>query len=58
MVNSIIESLKQEYYEPVYNLQSLATMSENEIHLAVSDSQFLEIFLLKIRCESIKYSSI
>ena len=58
MVNNIIESVKQEYSVPVYNLQSLATISNNEIYLTVFDSQFLEILLLKIRGESIKYSSI
>ena len=52
MVNSIIKSVKQEYSVPVYNL---STMLENEKHLKVSDSQFPEILLLKIRGESIKY---
>ena len=58
MVNNIIESVKQEYSVPVYNLHSLATILNNEIHLTVSDSQFLEILPLKIRGENIKYSSI
>ena len=58
MVNTIIELIKQEYSVPVYSLQSLATLSENEIHLTVSDSfslfQFLETLLHKIRGDSIK----
>ena len=57
-INSLIESVKQEYCVPVYNLENVSLIPNNDIYFTLSDSQFLEVLLIKIRGETIKYSSI
>lgn len=46
-----------QYALPVYNLEHLSNISDDEIQFTIDDNTFLECLLLKIRGESIKFAS-
>ena len=48
---------KRKYAVPVYNLHNLETIDDSEIHLTVDFDIFMEMLLLRIRGETIKYAS-
>ena len=57
MVNSLINEIKAENCALVYNLNNLSKLSDEDLTLRVSHSQFLEILLLQIRGEIVKYGN-
>ena len=57
MINSIIQEEKQEYAIPVYSLDFLSKVSNDSVQLTLSDSQFLEMLLMRVRGETIKFAS-
>ena len=57
MVNSLINQIKAENSALVYNFDSLPNISDQDLCLRVSHSQFLEILLLQIRGETVKYGT-
>ena len=57
MINNIIDLEKKMYSVPVYNIENLDAILDQNIQLAINDSQFLEVLLLKLRGETIKYAS-
>ena len=55
MVNHLIDEEKLNYAVPVYDFNKVKTIPDNEIQFTISDELFLEMLLLKIRGETIKY---
>ena len=56
----IDESIRDEvakYAAPVYNFESLKDIPEADLQLTISDNLFLEMLLLPIRGETVRYSS-
>ena len=56
-VNNIISSEKSKYALPVYNKDNITTLSNKYIQFTITDQQFLEMLLLEIRAETIKFSA-
>ena len=56
-INNIIDKEKMNYAVPVYNPISISSLSDECINFTISDSQFLEVLLLQIRDETIKFSA-
>ena len=57
LVNSIIQEEKQKYAIPVYALDYLLNIPDNLVNFTITDGEFLEMLLLRIRGESIKFAS-
>ena len=57
MINNIIDLEKKMYFVPIYNIENLDAILDQNIQLSINDSQFLEVLLLKLRGETIKYAS-
>ena len=57
LVKECIMDEKRKYAVPVYNLHNLETIDDSEIHLTVDFDIFMEMLLLQIRGETIKYAS-
>ena len=56
-ISNIIDEEKLRYAVPVYNPNNITTIRDGELQFKMSDSQFLEVLLLKITGETIKFSS-
>ena len=57
MVNNIIDSEKLNNAALVYNPCTINQISDLHIHMSIPDDLFLEVLLLKIRGETIKFAS-
>ena len=57
LVNRTIEDEKKKYIPPVYAIDSINNIKDCDIHFTISDSLFLEMLILRIRGETIKFSS-
>ena len=57
MINSLIDQIKPEDTVPVYKPENISRLQDSEIAFTISDRLFLETMILKIRGETIKYSS-
>ena len=57
MVNNLIDSEKVSYAALVYNPTFVNQISDRDLHMCISDDLFLEVLLLKIRGETIKFAS-
>ena len=57
MVNNIIDSEKLNNAALVYNPCAINQISDQDIHMSIPDDLFLEVLLLKIRGETIKFAS-
>ena len=58
LVNSIIDEEKHKYSVPVYNLYHIGKIPDSSVSFTISDDHFLEMVLLRIRGETIKFASI
>ena len=56
MVNNLRDSEKSNYAALVYNLIAINQISNLDIHMSISDNLYLEVLLLKIRGETIKFA--
>ena len=56
-INNIIDKEKINYAVPVYNPISINSLSDESINFTITDSQFLEVLLLQIRGETMKFSA-
>ena len=45
------------YAVPVYNMQCINTALEEELQITISETLFLEMLFLRIRGETLRYSS-
>ena len=57
LVKNKINTLKERYAVPVYNFENLHDIQESDLHLSINDQLFLEVLLMEIRGDSIKYAS-
>ena len=57
-INNVIDEEKMRYAVPIYNPNNITKVKDTELQLTISDSQFFEVLLLKIRGETIKFSSL
>lgn len=56
-INEKIFEVKKQYALPVYNLEELDNIPNEEIQFKISDQLFLEVLLMEIRGKSISFSS-
>ena len=57
MVNNLIDSEKLNYAALVYNPTYVNQISDRDLHMYIPDDLFLEVLLLKIIGETIKFAS-
>ena len=57
MVKAMVQSEKLKYAVPVYNMDKLEYILDDNLHLTIGDDTFLEMLLLRIRGETIKFAS-
>ena len=57
LVNKLIQEEKLKCAVPVYSLDHLQTVSDEDITFTINNSNFLEMLLLRIRGETIKYAT-
>ena len=57
LINNLIDKEKFSYALPVYNPNTITQLSDTAINFTISDSQFLELLLLQIRGETIKFAT-
>ena len=56
-VKSTIYNVKLQYSLPVYNVDQIPNIPDNEISFTINDQLFLEVLLMEIRGQSISHSS-
>ena len=56
-ISNIIDKQKINYEVPVYNPVSISNLPDECINFTITDSQFLEVLLLQVRGETIKFSA-
>jgi hypothetical protein len=56
-IKTVVENVKKEYALPVYNMDNINSILNDDLQLQISDQLFFEMLLLKIREKSISYSS-
>ena len=54
-INNIIDEEKLRYAVQVYNPNNIRSIKDSELQFSISDSQFFEVLLLKIRGKTIKF---
>ena len=57
-INQVIMEEKIKYAIPIYNLEKLHSINDSDFYFTISDKLFLEALLLRIRGETIHFSSI
>ena len=57
LINQYIKDEVIKYAVPVHNMQSINTIPENELQITISENLFLEMLFLRIRGETVRYSS-
>ena len=57
-INNTIDREKLRYAVPIYNPNNITRLSDMSINFTISDSEFLELLLLQIRGETIRYASV
>ena len=56
-INNVIDREKLRYAVPIYNQDNITNLHDSCIEFTISDSDFLEILLLQIRGETVRYAS-
>ena len=55
-MNKKIIEIKQQYALPVYNIDEIQNIPDNEIQFTINDQLFLEVLLMELRGQSISYA--
>ena len=58
LINECIQEEIIKYAVPVYDIEKINLINEHDIHLRIPDDLFLEMLILRMRGESVKFSSI
>ena len=58
LINNLIDQEKLKYSLPIYNPDNVMQIPDSDICFTISESEFLEVLLLQIRGETIRYSSL
>ena len=56
-INSKINEIKVQYCLPVYNIENMDSISDNDIQFTINDQLFLETLLMELRGVSISHGS-
>lgn len=56
-INEKISDIKKQYALPVYNLDDIDNIPNNDLQFVINDQIFLEVLLMEIRGKSISYAS-
>ena len=56
-INSKILEIKKQYCLPIYNLENIDQIPDDELQFIINDSLFLETLMMEIRGKSISYAS-
>ena len=56
-INSKILEIKKQYCLPVYNLENMDQIPDEELQFIINDALFLETLMMEIRGKSISYAS-
>ena len=56
-INAKIDDIKKQYALPVYNLDQVLKIPDDQVQVMINDQLFLETLLMEIRGKSISYSS-
>ena len=56
-INDKIEEIKKQYALPVYDLNNIEHITNDELQFIIDDQLFLETLLMEIRGKSISYAS-
>ena len=56
-MNDKINDVKKQYAVPIYNLENLHEIPNDQIQFTINDQLFLETLLMELRGKSISYSS-
>ena len=57
MVTKTISDEKIKYAIPVYNIENISLIPDEQLQLNISDTQFFEMIILSIRGNTIKFAS-
>ena len=57
IINSKLLEVKKQYCLPVYNVDTIDEIPDDELQLAINDQLFLETLLMEIRGKSISYAT-
>ena len=55
-INNLTDQEKLKYAVPIYNQDNIMQIPDSNIYFTISDSEFLEVLLLQIRGETVKYA--
>ena len=58
LINKTIDEEKIKYLPPVYKIENINNINDNEIQFTIPDNLFLETLMMQIRGITIKFSSI
>ena len=57
IINAKISEIKQQYCLPIYNLDNIEDIPNNEQQFLINDELFLDTLLMEIRGKSISYAT-
>ena len=57
IINNKIDKVKKQYAVPVYNMDQINTIPDDQIQFVINDQLFLETLLMELRGKSISFSS-
>ena len=56
-LNAKVDDIKKQYALPVYNLDQILKIPDDQVQFTINDQLFLETVLMEIKGKSISYSS-
>ena len=57
IINNKIDEVKKQYALPVYNMDQINNIPDDQIQFVISDQLFFETLLMELRGKSISFSS-
>ena len=57
IINKHIKEIKRQYAIPIYNLEEIENIPDQEIQFTINDQLFLDVLLMELRGKAISYSS-
>ena len=57
IINNKIDEVKKQYALPVYNMDQINSIPDDQIQFVISDQLFFETLLMELRGKSISFSS-
>ena len=57
LINDTILEIKKQYAVPIYNMENIKNINDEELQFLINDQLFFEVLLLEIRGKTIAYAS-